>query len=54
MKLDILIDDHQRKCRVQAKVPECPSVWPSGVICLILWMHALFFHDFYILLKILS
>ena len=28
MKFDTLIDGHQRKCRVQAKVPEHPSVWP--------------------------
>ena len=47
MKLDTLIDGHQRKCRMQAKMPECPSVWPSVHLelspLLILWMHALFF-----------
>ena len=47
MKLDTLIDGHQRKCRVQAKVPEHLSVWPSVHLelssLLILWMHALFF-----------
>ena len=34
MKLNTLIDGHQRKCSVQAKMPERPSVQPSGVICL--------------------
>ena len=47
MKLDILIDGHQRKCRVQAKVTEHPSVWPSVHLelspLLLLWMHTLFF-----------
>ena len=47
MKLDTLIDGHQRKCRVQAKVPEHLSIRPSGRLelspLLILWMHMLFF-----------
>ena len=47
MKLDTLIDGHQRKSRVQAKVPERPSVRPSLSLdlfpLLLLWMHALFF-----------
>ena len=52
MKLDTLIDIHQRKCKVQAKAPKRPSVRPSVRLALspllILWMHASFFHDFYI------
>ena len=51
MKLDTLIDGHQRKCRVKAKVPEHPSVQPSVLLefspLLILWMHALFFFMFF-------
>ena len=47
MKLDTLIDGHQRKCRVQANVPERLSVWPSVRLelspLLIRWMHTLFF-----------
>ena len=47
MKLDILIDGRQRKCIVQAKVPEHPSVRPSVRLelssLLILWMGMLFF-----------
>ena len=50
MKPDTLIDGHQTKCRVQTKVPERPSVRPSVRLelspLLILWMHALFFHEF--------
>ena len=46
MKLDTLIDGHQRKCRVQAKVPERPSVRPSVRLelspLLILWMYTLY------------
>ena len=47
MKLDTLIDGHQRKWRVQEKEPEHPFVQPSVSLelspLLILWMHALFF-----------
>ena len=54
MKLDTLIDGHQKKCRVQAKVPERPSVWPSVRLelfpLLILWVHTFFV--FFSLLKI--
>ena len=52
MKLDTLIDGHHRKCRVQAKVPECPSVCVaiclSGVISLsyTLDTHVFFFMIF--------
>ena len=52
MKLDTLIDGHQRKCRVQAKVPESPSVRPSVRLELSVTytLNArLIFHDFYIL-----
>ena len=52
MKFDTLIDGHQRKYKVQAKVPERPSVMLSVCLklspLLILWLHALFCHDFYI------
>ena len=47
MKLDTLIDGHERKCRVQVKVAERPSVRPSVrlelLFLLILWMHVLCF-----------
>ena len=49
MKLDTLIDGHQRKCRVQAKVPECPSVRPSvrlELTPLLMHAHLIFFMIF--------
>ena len=46
MKLDTLIDGHRRKCRVQAKVPERPSVRLVLSPLFILWMHAIVFMIF--------
>ena len=52
MKLDTLIDGHQRKCGVRAKVPEHPSVQPSICLELSPYLYSgnmpYFFHDFYI------
>ena len=48
MKPYTLIDGHQRKCRVLTKVPEHPSVWPSGVVSLTytMYAHIIFFMIF--------
>ena len=52
MKRDTLIDDRQRKSRVQSKVPERPSVRPSVHLelspLLMVRITPYFFHDFYI------
>ena len=53
MKLNTLIDGHQWKCRVQAKVPDHLSVRPSVhldfSLTYTLDAQVIFFHDFYIL-----
>ena len=51
MKLDTLIDFHQRKCKVQAKMPEHPSVGPFVLTIEFLFTytldaHLIFFRNF--------